>query len=99
MATACRSDATVVQSNGKATKARQHFEKAAATDPSFSRAYSGLAVTYQMEALDLLIAAEGRGAYDMAFDCAKRALALDEADYRAHIARHGLASIAATMSA
>ncbi|TJV30089.1 MAG: hypothetical protein E5Y16_22305 [Mesorhizobium sp.] len=74
---------TVGQNN---LEARQHFEKAAATDPSFSRAYSGLAVTYQMEALDLLIAAEGRGAYDMAFDCAKRALALDEADYQAHIA-------------
>ncbi len=80
-------------------EARRHFEKAAATDPSSSRAYSGLAVTYQMEALDLSTAAEGKGAYDMAFDAAERALALDEAIIKLTSRWHGLASIAATMSA
>jgi adenylate cyclase len=73
---------TVGQNN---LEARRHFENAAKTDPSFSRAYSGLAVTHQMEALDLPTAAEGRSAYDRAFECAQKALALDEADYQAHI--------------
>jgi adenylate cyclase len=67
-------------------ESRHHFERAAAADPSFSRAYSGLAVTYQMEALDLSIAREGKSAYDKAFEYAQKALALDEADYQAHIA-------------
>jgi TolB-like protein/tetratricopeptide (TPR) repeat protein len=66
-------------------EARRHFEKAAEADPQFSRAYSGLAVTYQMDALDFPTAVEARAAYESAFSAAKKALELDEADYQAHI--------------
>ena len=66
--------------------ARCHFERAAAADPNFSRAYSGLSITYQMEALDFSTAAEGTIAYDKAFEYAQMALMLDDADYQAHIA-------------
>lgn len=67
-------------------EARMHFEKAGVVDASFSRAYSGIAVTYQMEAVDLLMGSTAPSAYDKAFEFADRALLLDEADYQAHIA-------------
>jgi TolB-like protein len=67
-------------------QARRHFEDAIAVDPKFSRAYSGLAVTYQMEALEFPSSAEFKAAYEHAFECAEQALAMDEADYQAHIA-------------
>lgn len=73
---------TVGQNN---LEARRHFEKAAAADTDFSRAYSGLAVTYQMEALDFPIASEAATAYESAHSAARRAIDLDEADYQAHI--------------
>jgi adenylate cyclase len=73
---------TVGQNN---LEARRHFEKAAAVDPEFSRAYSGLSVTYQMEALGFPIASEAAIAYDNAYSAARKALDLDEADYQAHI--------------
>jgi TolB-like protein/Flp pilus assembly protein TadD len=66
--------------------ARRHFERAVAVDPDFSRAYSGLAVTYQMEALEFPSSADFRSAHEKAFECAERALALDDADYQAHVA-------------
>jgi adenylate cyclase len=67
-------------------QARQNFENAARIDPKFSRAYSGLAVTYQMEALDFPLASEATKAYANAYEAAQQALTLDEADYQAHIA-------------
>lgn len=73
---------TVGQDN---LEARRHFEKAAAADSDFSRAYSGLSVTYQMEALGFPIASEAAIAYDNAYSAARMALGLDEADYQAHI--------------
>ncbi len=73
---------TVGQNN---LEARRHFEKAAAADPDFSRAYSGLAVTYQMEALEFPLASEATIAYENAHSAARKALDLDEADYQAHI--------------
>jgi TolB-like protein len=73
---------TVGQNN---LQARGHFAKAAAVDPDFSRAYSGLAVTCQMEALDFPIAADAAIAYQNAYSAARRAIELDEADYQAHI--------------
>ena len=73
---------TVGQNN---LEARRHFENAAKADPDFSRAYSGLAVTYQMEALDFPIVSEAIVAYESAYGAAQKALTLDEADYQAHI--------------
>jgi adenylate cyclase len=67
-------------------EARKNFEKAARIDPKFSRAYSGLAVTWQMEALDFPFASEATAAYANAYEFAQKALALDDADYQAHIA-------------
>lgn len=66
-------------------EARRNFSKAAEADRNFPRAYSGLAVTYQMEALDFPAFAEARAAYDNAFAAGQKALALDESDYQAHI--------------
>ncbi len=73
---------TVGQNN---LEARRHFENAAKADPDFSRAYSGLAVTFLMEADDFPIAAEATIAYESAYAAAQKALTLDEADYQAHI--------------
>ncbi len=70
----------------KNLESRRHFERAIAIDPGYSAAYSGLAITYQMEALDFPLPADFRSAYDKAFECAKRAIELDDADYQAHIA-------------
>jgi TolB-like protein len=67
-------------------QARQHFQRAIAVDPEFSRAHSDMAVTYQMEALDFPLPDDFRSAYESAFKCAQIALALDDADYRAHVA-------------
>lgn len=66
--------------------ARQHFESAARLDPSYSRAYSGLAVTWQMEALGFWNADDWRPFYGKALEYGEKALALDDADYQAHIA-------------
>jgi len=67
-------------------EARRHFERAIAVDPEFSRGHSGMAVTYQMEALDFPLPEDFRTAYERAYECAQRAVALDDADYRAHVA-------------
>lgn len=67
-------------------EARRHFERAIAIDPNYSAAYSGLAITYQMESLDFPLPAVFQSACDKALECAQRAIALDEADYQAHIA-------------
>jgi adenylate cyclase len=66
-------------------EARRHFENAARIDPSYSRAYSGLAVTWQMEALSFSNVADSRVCYDRSLEFAERALKLDETDYQAHI--------------
>jgi TolB-like protein/Tfp pilus assembly protein PilF len=65
---------------------RAHFAKAADLDPGFSRAHSGLAVTYQMEAVECLIPDEAAKARDNSYNSAMKAIQLDEADYQAHIA-------------
>src|SRR5262249_50570571 len=67
-------------------EARSHFERASALDPTFSRAHSGLALTYQMEALGFPLPSNFRTAYEMSFQCAKRAVLLDEANHQAHFA-------------
>ena len=66
-------------------EARRHFESAARIDPSYSRAYSGLAVTWQMEALSFSNVDESRISYDRSMEFAEKALKLDETDYQAHI--------------
>jgi adenylate cyclase len=66
-------------------EARRHFESAARIDPSYSRAYSGLAVTWQMEALSFSNVEESRICYERSMEFAEKALKLDEADYQAHI--------------
>ncbi len=66
-------------------EARRHFESAARIDPSYSRAYSGLAVTWQMEALSFSNVDESRICYDRSMEFAEKALKLDETDYQAHI--------------
>ena len=65
--------------------ARRHFESAAKIDPTYSRAHSGLAVTWQMEALGFWNVDEGRPSYERSMAFAERALELDESDYQAHI--------------
>jgi tetratricopeptide (TPR) repeat protein len=70
----------------KNLQARKHFEGALAVDPNFSRAYSGLAVTYMLVALDFPSAEDFRSANANARKFAENALALDEADYQAHMA-------------
>jgi adenylate cyclase len=70
----------------KSLEARQHFERAAAVDPTFSRAHSGLGMTYQMEALDFPLPNVYRAASDKALGCAQQALALDETNHQAHLA-------------
>ena len=67
-------------------QARRHFEAAAALDPSFSRAYSGIALTYQMEALDFPLPENFRAADEKAFQSAQKSLALDGANHQAHVA-------------
>jgi adenylate cyclase len=67
-------------------EARRHFERAAEADPSFSRAHSGLALSYQMEALDFPLPDDFRAAHESAFQWAQRALALDETNHQAHLA-------------
>jgi adenylate cyclase len=66
-------------------EARRHFEFAAAVDPSYSRAYSGLSGTYSVESIEFLSPEELRGARQKGFQHAQRALALDEGDYEAHM--------------
>jgi TolB-like protein/Tfp pilus assembly protein PilF len=66
-------------------EAREHFERAIAVDPSFSRAHSGLGMTYQMEALNFPLPEVYKNASDKALDCAQRALALDETNHQAHL--------------
>ncbi|HEX6120050.1 MAG TPA: adenylate/guanylate cyclase domain-containing protein [Dongiaceae bacterium] len=67
-------------------EARHHFERAITMDPDFSRAHSGMAITFQMEALEFPLPADFHLAYDKAFSFAERALRLDDADYQAHVA-------------
>ncbi|HET7912981.1 MAG TPA: adenylate/guanylate cyclase domain-containing protein [Pseudolabrys sp.] len=67
-------------------EARSHFERAAALDPNFSSAHSGLALTYQMEALDFPRPADFHAAYEKSFQLARRALLLDETNHQAHLA-------------
>jgi TolB-like protein/class 3 adenylate cyclase len=66
-------------------EARRHFERAIEVDPKFSRAHAGLAVTYLMDALDFSMA-DLRPIYETSFACAHTALALDDANYEAHVA-------------
>ena len=66
-------------------EARRHFESAAQIDPSYSRAYSGLAVTRLMEALSFSNLDESQSSYGQAMEFAEKALKLDDADYQAHI--------------
>jgi TolB-like protein len=70
----------------KILEARRHFEAAAAVDPGFSRAYSGIALTYQMEALAFPLPEDFKTADDKAFQSAQKALALDDANHQAHLA-------------
>ena len=48
-------------------QSRRHFERAIAIDSNYSAAYSGLAITYQMETLDFPLPADFQTAYDKAF--------------------------------
>jgi adenylate cyclase len=65
-------------------EARRHFELAVRADPTFSRAYSGLARTYVMEGLEFPLADDLRKARETGLEHARHALELDEADYQAH---------------
>jgi adenylate cyclase len=67
-------------------EARRHFQSAIAVDPSFSRAHSGLALTYQMEAFDFPLPNDARIAWEKAFQHANKALVLDETNHQAHLA-------------
>ena len=67
-------------------EARQHFERAAGLDPNFSRAYSGLALTYEMEDFDLPLPSDARVAREKALQNARKALLLDETNHQAHLA-------------
>jgi TolB-like protein/Tfp pilus assembly protein PilF len=66
-------------------EARRHFARAAALDPGFSRAHSGLALTYQMEALDFPLPEDAKVAQTKSREFAERALALDETNHQAHL--------------
>jgi adenylate cyclase len=66
-------------------EARDHFQSAIAVDPSFSRAHSGLGMTYQMEALNFPLPEVYENASDKALECAQRALSLDETNHQAHL--------------
>ena len=67
-------------------EARRHFENAAQIDPTYSRAYSGLACTWLMEGLSFSNIDELQfSPYDRAMEFAGKALELDEADYQVHI--------------
>jgi adenylate cyclase len=67
-------------------EARRHFELAIRLDPGFSRAYSGLALTYQMEALDFPLPQDFQIAYAKSFEFAQKATQLDESNHQAHLA-------------
>jgi TolB-like protein len=70
----------------KLTEARQHFERAVAIDPSYARAQSGLSQSYMWEALQFPLPDESRAAaWEKAFEHSQRAIALDDADYEAHL--------------
>src|SRR5215510_11300473 len=72
---------------GKRTlDARWHFERAATLDPSFSAAYSGLALTYQMECLEFPLPEVARIAWEKSLQYAQRAVDLDETNHQAHLA-------------
>lgn len=66
-------------------KARQHFESAVRLDPTYSRGYSGLACTWQMEALSFSDLEDSYHSHEQAVKFAEMALNLDEADYQAHV--------------
>lgn len=63
-------------------KARDYFEKAAAGDPSYARAYSGLADTFYRWAMWESL--PPRQAFDQARQAAQKALALDDSLAEAH---------------
>ncbi|HTO65095.1 MAG TPA: adenylate/guanylate cyclase domain-containing protein [Bradyrhizobium sp.] len=65
-------------------EARRHFERAAAVDSNYSRAYSGMAQTYDMEALEFPLPSDLRAAREKGFACARKALLLDETNHEAH---------------
>ncbi|HTO61322.1 MAG TPA: adenylate/guanylate cyclase domain-containing protein [Bradyrhizobium sp.] len=67
-------------------EARKHFERAVALDPRFSRAHSGLALTFQMEALYFPLPRDFSAVYEKSFQCAQRSLLLDETNHQAHLA-------------
>lgn len=64
-------------------KANACFERALAIDPSYARAYSGLAMA-QFKAWTCLNWSAWWKLQDNAFDYAKKALALDDADHHVH---------------
>jgi adenylate cyclase len=63
--------------------ARDLFEKAKASDPTYARAYAGLAWTYAMD-YDLGWTEDYDGAVKKALDLATEAVQLDGTDYRSH---------------
>jgi TolB-like protein len=65
-------------------EARRHFERAAAVDANYSRAYSGLAATYDTEAVEFLLPSDLNAAREKGFYYAQKALSLDETDHQAH---------------
>jgi TolB-like protein/Tfp pilus assembly protein PilF len=67
-------------------EARKHFQIAATLDPSFSRAHSGLALTYQVEALDFPLPEDFQIAFRKSFEAAQTASTLDSANHQAHLA-------------
>jgi TolB-like protein/class 3 adenylate cyclase len=70
----------------KTLEARRHFESAIAVDPSFSRAHSGLALAYQMEAFQFPLPNDRQAALEKALQHAHKALVLDENNHQAHLA-------------
>jgi len=77
----------IVYLMGKSIRnAREHFERAIATDPCYARGHSGLAQTYMWEALEFPLPDESRtAAWEKAFTCAKRALDFEDGDHEAHL--------------
>ena len=64
-------------------KAREHFERAVALDPSYAPAYAGLAKTHYISWASGWSADQGEG-YKQVWAHAEKAVALDEADSRTH---------------
>jgi len=61
--------------------ARRKFEEVIALDPKFARAYAGLSFTYT---LDFMFGVDPKESLRKAYECAQKAIALDEGQLLAH---------------